>query len=163
MRKMTKRSAIITGVAVAAVGAGAAAWAANGWEIGGSGTAEAKAAEIVPLQAEGKVKGNIYPGLKTTIDLVVDNKNEFPVKLTPNVKPTTYTVTPTTPDCFNGLTAAAVQTTNFPGDATIPAKEKKTVVSNITIGSLPEACAGKTLKVNYTFTAESTTVPDAKP
>ena len=160
MRKMTKRSAIVTAVAVAAVGAGAAAWAANGWQIGGEGSAEAKAAEIIPLKAEGKVKGNVYPGFATTIDLEVDNRNEFPVQLSPGVKPTTYTVTPNTPDCYNGLTGDAVKTTNFPGDATVPAKQKKTVVSNITIGSLPQACAGRTIKVNYTFTAESTTVAD---
>ena len=81
MRKMTKRSAIISGVAVAAIGVGATAWAA-GWGVTGSGTGSAKASELKNLAATATLADNIYPGAKTKITLSVTNPNDFPVKLT---------------------------------------------------------------------------------
>lgn len=155
MRKMTKRSAIITTTAVLAVGVGAAAWAVNGWTINGTGKGEAQASEIIDLTAEAKVDKPIYPGLKTTIAMTVDNKNDFPVQITSDITPTRFTVEPATPGC--ALTPAAVKGSDFPGPKpVISAKKKETIQSNIEIGDLPQACAGKKLKIEYNFKALST-------
>ncbi|MEV4350383.1 hypothetical protein AB0J83_38495 [Actinoplanes sp. NPDC049596] len=153
MRKMTKRSAIITATAVLAVGAGAAAWAANGWTIGGTGSGTAEAADIIPLTASATVAGKVYPGFKTTMALRVKNDNSFPVQLTAPITPTGFSIAPEDNACSSGVTAGAVAKTSFPGTPTLLAGEEKTVTSNIEIGDLPQACAKKAFTFQYSFTA----------
>jgi hypothetical protein len=157
MAKFTKRSAaVIGGVAAVVIGGGAAFAAVNGWTIGGTGQAEANAATITPLTATATINGNIYPGKVTTISTAITNPNEFPVKLTGSVTPTSAVVTPATPDCLSALTTDSVLSTNFPGTPDVPAGANGQVVtSNLTVGNLPQACAGRNIKVTYTFTSVS--------
>ncbi|XVU24682.1 hypothetical protein ACQPZJ_46985 [Actinoplanes sp. CA-054009] len=152
---MTKRSAIITATAVLAVGAGAAAWAANGWTVNGKGTASAEGAEIQELKAHAAVIDKLYPGIVTKISLTVDNPNEFPVILDKAINPTKFSVDPADTKCQQGL-AKAVKSTDFPGNPTVPAKDSATVQSNLTIGDLPQECAAKKISLEYGFTAVST-------
>ncbi|MFF5079855.1 hypothetical protein ACFY36_22615 [Actinoplanes sp. NPDC000266] len=152
---MTKRSAIVTATAVLAVGAGAAAWAANGWTVDGKGTASAEGAEIKALNAHAAVVDKLYPGVVTKISLTVDNPNEFPVILDKAITPTKFTVDPATPKCEQGL-LTAVKSTDFPGTPTVQAKKSATVESNLTIGELPQDCAAKKIQLEYTFKAVST-------
>ncbi|MBG0561729.1 hypothetical protein [Actinoplanes aureus] len=156
MRKITKRSAVIAGVTAVAL-SGGAAWAAiTGWGIEGSGEASAKAAEIKKLKATSSFTKNLYPGLATKMATTVENPNEFPVQLTGTVGVADVTVNPASNDCKTGLFAPGVITTDFPGTPTIPAlTSDHAVSSDVTIGSIPQACAGKTIKVVYTFTGVS--------
>ena len=156
MRKMTKRSAIITGVAVAAVGAGATAWAA-GWLVEGSGTGSADAATITALDGKATLADKIYPGAKTQILVEVDNKNEFPVKVDPaSFKPTQFAVVGDNGgDCAKGLGVNAVKSTALKDNPTIPAKDKATVKADLTVGDLPQACVGKKFTLSYTFSGTS--------
>ncbi len=164
MRKNTKRSAVIAGVAVVAIGGGAAAWAAvNGWNVKGEGTGTAKAAEILLLTATsdmGAVK--VYPGLVARVDVTVQNPNEFPVKTT-NAAVDAYDVTVTggtnAKKCKDGLTAESL-VAKFDPNAFVPKKQagaagSATVGSTVTVGNLPEECAGGTFVVKYKFNTVS--------
>ena len=156
MRKITKRSAVVAGAAAVIIGGGAAAWAVNGWTIGGKGSAEAQAATITPLEASATIKDKIYPGLKTTITTSVKNLNDFPVQLTGKIQPTKVTTSPATPECEKGLLADDMIITNFPGTPVVEAKTTKpNIPSAVEFGDLPQACAGKTITVQYDFTAVS--------
>ncbi len=160
MRKITKRSAIITGVTVVAMGAGAAAWAANGWTITGSGTAQADAATITPLTGIATIAGKVWPGKATTISMQVNNSNEFPVNLTTtSFVPGQITVTPAGDDataCKTELTSSALEAVGNPsGSSTIPAFGNTTVTAALTVGDLPLKCAGKSFSLAYTFTGVS--------
>ena len=156
MAKLTKRSAAVAaGIAVVVIGGGAA-FAANGWTIGGTGTAEANAAKITPLTATATVAGNIFPGKTTTISTAITNPNEFKVKLVGTIEPTNAVVTPADNDCLNGLGAQGVFVTNFPGTPEVAAGAKGQVVSsNLTVGDLPQACAGKKITISYKFDSVS--------
>jgi hypothetical protein len=158
MRKNTKRSAIVAGVATVLIGGGVAAWAATGWNIGGSGTSDATAATITPLTAESTFAKSLYPGLVTTMLTKVTNPNEFDVKLTGSVTPGAITVSGADPDatsCKNGITTSTFST-NFPGTPTITkGAVGQDVTSNVTVNDLPQTCAGKTIHVTYTFTGVS--------
>jgi hypothetical protein len=82
MRKLTKRSTAIVTSSVVALGAAGAAWAA--WSLTGSGNAEAKAGSVVALKvtSAGLAAGGLTPGNPTTVLLIVENKNKFPVRIT---------------------------------------------------------------------------------
>ncbi|GAA2869366.1 hypothetical protein Acy02nite_41230 [Actinoplanes cyaneus] len=154
MRKLSKRStAVIAGVAVVAIGGGAA-WAANGWNIGGSGSADAEAATITDLTATSTLAGKIYPGVTTKVNSGVINLNDFPVQLTASSAAVTSFDGTADPTCKSALAAnPGIFTTTFPDSPTIPAKATSAVPieSTVTIGDLPQACAGKAIKINYTF------------
>lgn len=155
MRKNTKRSAVIAGVALVAIGGGAAAWA-TGWGIDGAGDASATASTIKNLKATSTIGAKIYPGLRTTMSTAVTNENDFKVQLTGSVTPKGVTVSPADAKCESGLLKPGILTTDFPGTPEIPAGANgMNVTSNITIGDLPKECAGKTIKVDYTFTGVS--------
>jgi hypothetical protein len=162
MGKFTKRTAVIAGVSALAI-SGGAAWAAiTGWSIDGSGKANAKAAEVKKLTATTTFTDNLYPGSKSPLDSTIKNPNEFAVKLTGNIKVDSATVTPAGADattCADAMDDAGMFTTSFPGTPTLTAGEEKSVPGDVTIGSIPQACAGKTIKINYSFTAES--LPEA--
>ncbi|MEU4428126.1 hypothetical protein AB0F81_46515 [Actinoplanes sp. NPDC024001] len=158
MRKITKRSAVIAGITAVALGGGAAWAAIAGWNITGTGTAEATAASITKMSATSKLDKTLYPGLVTTMVTEVANGNEFPVKLTDkiSVTPTDVVVTPsddTAVKCKeNLLKTADVIVTDFPGEPTIAAgATKQKIQSSVKIGSLPQDCASKTIKVTYGF------------
>ncbi|WP_229071496.1 hypothetical protein [Actinoplanes sp. DH11] len=157
MRKLTKRStAVIAGTAAVVIGGGAAWATVNGWEIGGSGTAEADTASITPLTATAQINGKIFPGKVTTITTSVNNPNEFKVQLTGTLTPTGAEVIPATPACLSALPNASVLSTTFPGTPEVPAGAQGfSVNSNLTVGNIPQACAGKKIKVTYTFTSVS--------
>ncbi len=161
MRKNTKRSAVIAGVAAVAIGGGAAAWAFTGWNIGGNGSGEANASTITPLTAESSFKETLYPGIKTSMLTKVTNSNEFAVKLTGKIeiKPDGVTVTggANDNDCKTKLlTTKDVLVTTFPGNPTVPAKTaNQDITSEVKIGDLPQSCAGANIKVSYTFTSAS--------
>jgi hypothetical protein len=158
MGKNTKRSAIVAGVATVLIGGGVAAWAATGWTIGGNGTSDAKASSITPLTATSTFANTLYPGLQTTMLTKVKNPNEFDVKLTGSVTPGAITVSGSDPDaitCKNGITPTTFST-NFPGTPTIgKGATDQSVTSNVTVNDLPQACAGRTIQVTYTFTGVS--------
>ncbi len=159
MRKNTKRSAVLAGVAAVAIGGGAAAWAA-GWGVDGDGTAEATASTIKNLSMTSIISAKIYPGLSTTMSSAVSNENDFKVQLTGSVTPKIITVTPAGAEadtCKTGLAAPGILNTNFPGTPVIPAGAKNLkLTSTVTIGeNLPKACAGKTIKIDYGFTGVS--------
>ena len=156
MRKNTKRSAVIAGVATVAIAGGAAAWAA-GWGVEGDGEATATASTITKMSATSNINGKIHPGFQTTMSSAVTNQNDFAVKLTGSVTPRIVTVTPANEDCRAAILSPGILNTDFPGTPTIPAGANGfAVTSNITIGqNLPEACAGKVIKVTYGFTGVS--------
>jgi hypothetical protein len=159
MRKFTKRSAVVAGVTALAI-SGGAAWAAfSGWEIGGEGKASAKAAQIKKLTATTTLTDNLYPGSKSPLDSMIKNPNEFPVQLTGQIQVDSATVTPADPDatdCQDAMTSAGMFTTTFPGTPQLAAEEEKPVPGEVLIGNIPQTCAGKTIKINYSFTAKST-------
>ena len=96
MRKITKRSAAVITAAVVAVGGAGAAWAA--WSLTGAGTANAKAATVLPLKAEGiDVEGLLSPGSASNVQFNLVNENKFPAKLT---KVTIASVSPNTKTCL---------------------------------------------------------------
>jgi hypothetical protein len=155
MRKLTKRStALVAGLAVVVIGGGAA-WAANGWDIGGSGSADANAASITPLTATSTLAGTIYPGVTTTVNSGVVNPNDFPVQLTASSAGVTNFDGTADSTCKGALEAnPAIFTTTFPGSPVIAAHATapgQPISSSVTIGSLPQSCAGKAIKINYTF------------
>lgn len=155
MRKLTKRStALVAGLAVVVIGGGAA-WAANGWNIGGSGSADANAATITDLTAESTLAGTIYPGVTTDVASKVHNVNDFKVQLTASSAAVTSFAGTADAACKSALDANPnIFTTTFPDSPVIPAKTPaagESIHSNVTIGDLPQACAGKAIKINYTF------------
>ncbi|WP_328462192.1 hypothetical protein OHA21_34570 [Actinoplanes sp. NBC_00393] len=163
MRKISKRSAVIVGVTVVALGGGAA-WAAfSGWDIEGEGKANGKAAQIKKLTASTTFTDNLYPGLTTDITTTMKNPNEFPVQLTGEIAVVNATVTPAGEDataCAAGLKEAGMFTTTFPGTPTIAAgDEAASVPGTVTIGNIPQACSAKTVKIDYSFNAKS--LPEA--
>jgi hypothetical protein len=160
MGKNTKRSAIVAGVATVLIGGAAAAWAVNGWTVGGSGTADADASKIIPLTATASLGDKIYPGKQTTITMKVTNKNDFAVKLTGGISPNAFTVSgaPTAAEnttCYNALIANAatvVTATDFPGTPQVPSgAEGFEAKSTVKIGDLPQSCAGLHIQASYTF------------
>ncbi|BCY14872.1 hypothetical protein [Actinoplanes sp. L3-i22] len=160
MRKLTKRStAVVAGVAVAVIGGGAAWAAVTGWSINGSGSADATAASITPLTATSTLAGTIYPGVTTTVNSGVVNPNDFPVQLTASSAGVTSFEGTTDAGCKSALIAnPAIFTTTFPGNPVIgphAAAPGQSISSSVTIGDLPQACAGKAIKINYTFTGVS--------
>jgi hypothetical protein len=82
MRKLTRRSAGIALTALVGLSAAGAAWAA--WSLTGSGSAQAKAGEVVTLRvtSAGLADGALTPGNPTAVRLKVENKNKFPVRIT---------------------------------------------------------------------------------
>jgi hypothetical protein len=165
MRKLTKRSAAITAAAVVAIGAGGAAFAAaTGWDIGGTGSAQADTATILPLTATANMgAAKVFPGLVTTVSTAVSNPNDFPVSLnqTP-VVPTGVTVTVGTgaAACQTHLSAhPEILTASFPAwnskitaGAVGQAATADVAISN----TLPQSCAGSHIVITYTFTGTST-------
>ena len=82
MRKFSKRSTTVVVVALAGFAVAGAAWAA--WNLTGSGSAQAKAGEVVNLTVTGAglPAGGLTPGNPTTVLLTVQNANAFPVRIT---------------------------------------------------------------------------------
>jgi hypothetical protein len=158
MGKFTKRTAVIAGVSALAI-SGGAAWAAfSGWDIGGEGKASAKAAQVKKLTATTTLTENLYPGSKSPLDSKIKNPNEFDVQLTGNIKVESATVTPAGTEadtCAAAMKDDGMFTTTFPGTPTLEAGEEKDVDGDVTIGNIPQACAGKTIKIDYSFTAKS--------
>ena len=154
MRKITKRSAVVAGISAVVIAGGAAAWAA-GWGIEGTGKADAKGAQIKALTATSVFDKNLYPDVTAELTTIMKNPNEFKVQLTGNAAVTGATVTPadTNADtCEAALVTPGMFNTSFPGTPEIPAGATDfEVKANVTIGSIPKACAGKTIKINYSF------------
>jgi hypothetical protein len=82
MRKVTKRSTAVVLAGVAVLGIAGAAWAA--WTLTGSGSAQARAGSVVGLRvtSAGLPAGGLTPGNATTVLLTVENRNQFPVRIT---------------------------------------------------------------------------------
>lgn len=180
MRTFTKRSAVIATVSALAL-SGGAAFAFNGWSVNGSGKANASASKITELTATSTFADAIYPGLKTKVSTVVINLNDFPVQLTSNsAKIVDITVKggstpriaddtaraddstrfdPAIGECKTGLAKDGVINTDFPGNPVVPStaasKTGHTITSNVTFGSIPQACAGKSIEIKYTFAGVS--------
>lgn len=160
MRKLSKRStAVVAGLAVVVFGGGAAFAAANGWDILGSGTANAQASEIKNMTATTTFNKHIYPGAVVQMTTKVANPNEFPVKLTNaiTVTATDVTITPADAACKAGILTPGVLTTSFPGTPTIAAgATAQEVTTALTVGTtLPQGCAGKAIEVKYAFSGVS--------
>jgi hypothetical protein len=155
MRKFTKRSAVIAGVTVVALGGGAAWATITGWGIAGTGKANAKAADIKPLTATSTFNGNLYPGVTRTLTTKMTNPNEFKVKLTGEAAVANAIVTPDDADatnCETALKTPGAFITDFPGQPTLEVTDaEQDVTSTVQIGSIPETCAGKNIKIEYTF------------
>jgi hypothetical protein len=157
MRKNTKRSAVVAGVATVIIGGGVAAWAVTGWDIGGSGTANASASEVKDLHAISTFNHSLYPGFEAQMATTVGNDNEFPVKLKGTVGITDVSVTPASDACKAGVAAPGVLTTTFPGTPTIPAGEQNFEISaTVKVGELPQACAGRAIAITYSLPGTST-------
>jgi hypothetical protein len=156
MRKFTKRSAALVTAAVVAV-SGGAAWAINGWDIGGTGEANGQASEIKPLTASTAFTDKLFPGAKSPLVTNMTNPNDFPVQLTGQIQVTNATVTPTDDSCKAALLQAGTFTTAFPGTPEIAAGQTKSVPGEVTIGDIPQSCANKAVKIDYSFTAKSLT------
>ncbi|WP_430780898.1 hypothetical protein [Actinoplanes sp. G11-F43] len=155
MAKFTKRTVVVAGVTALAL-SGGAAWAAiTGWNINGTGEANGKAAEIKELTASTTFSDSLFPGAKSPLVTNMTNPNEFPVKLTGQIQVDNATVTPENNDCKTALLQAGMFNTTFPGTPEIGAGLTKSVPGNVTIGNIPQACASKTIKIDYSFKAES--------
>jgi hypothetical protein len=163
MRKFSKRSMAITAAAVVAVGAGGAAFAAaTGWDIGGTGTADASTSTIVNMTATADMGTNkVYPGLVTTVNTAITNLNDFPVNLN------TTAITPTGVQVTVGAGAAACQTALMGAPSTLTATFPATtigagatgqvVAASVAIANtLPQSCAGSHIKLFYSFGGVST-------
>ena len=82
MRKVTKRSTAVVLSGMAVLGIAGAAWAA--WTLTGSGSAQARAGSVVGLKvtSAGLPAGGLTPGNATAVLLTVENRNQFPVRIT---------------------------------------------------------------------------------
>ncbi|GAA2682617.1 hypothetical protein [Actinoplanes palleronii] len=154
MRKLSKRStAVIAGVAVVVIGGGAA-WAATGWSILGTGTASASGAEIKPVTASSTFTKTLFPDRVIPMDTTFTNPNEFAVKLTGAITITHATATPednagTAAACAGALDDPGMFNTTFPGSPTLAAGHDTVASTQVTIGSIPQTCAGKTITIDY--------------
>jgi hypothetical protein len=81
MRKITKRSAAIITASIVGVGALGGVAMANGWLVGGKGYASAAGSTVTDMRADITLSGKLFPGAVLTANALVDNPNEFPVKL----------------------------------------------------------------------------------
>jgi hypothetical protein len=120
MRKLTKRSTAVAVSTVVALGAAGAAWAA--WSLNGSGSAQARAGSVLPLEVTGAglPGGGLSPGNSAPVLLTVQNKNRFPVRIT-GIELTALTSTKA--GCDAGDNVEVVDTAPLPtGEAaTVPA------------------------------------------
>jgi hypothetical protein len=80
MRKITKRSAAVIAASALAVGGAGAAWAA--WNLTGSGSTSAKAANAQALTIDSVQVVGLSPGSKSDIKFTAKNPNAFPVRIT---------------------------------------------------------------------------------
>ena len=76
---MRKRTAVIAGVAVLAVGGGVAyaAWSSTGSGSGSVGSTTSVNSAITPVSGSG-----LYPGVTVDFVVSIDNPNDYPVKVT---------------------------------------------------------------------------------
>jgi hypothetical protein len=158
MRKLTKRSAAIIAASVIAVGGGAAAWAVNGWNITGSGTATAASSNVVPMNADITLSGNVFPGRSLTAVALVDNSNEFPVLLT-GLTPGAVTVTKggaPNDTCKNSLNTSSISATLPTTPPRIERGNDRRVEFPVVIGDLDDSCVNSDFRVAFTFTGKST-------
>ncbi len=161
MRKNTKRSAVIIGVATAVAGAGVAAWAA-GWGVEGKGSANAEASTVKEMSATTELATTIYPGAKVQATTTVKNDNDFRVQLNGPLKAKNVELV----GKGNGGGAACVSAINtglgqglefaaFPSNKIVD-KGNTSVSTTLQIPmELPQDCAGNKLKINYTFSGIS--------
>ena len=153
MRKFTKRSAALVTAGVVAV-SGGAAWAIGGWSIDGEGKANGKASEVKPLTATTTFTDKLFPGAKSPLVTSMSNPNDFPVKLTGQIKVDSAAVDPSDNTCRNALVEAGMFTTAFPGTPQIAAGATVDVPGEVTIGNIQQSCANRALEIKSSFTAE---------
>jgi hypothetical protein len=159
MRKLTKRSAVIAGAAVVAVGGLGVAAFANGWLVNGSGSATATSSEVKAMNADITLNGNVFPGRSLNAVASVDNPNEFPVLLT-GLTYTGVEVKKGTADndaCESKLTPNSITPTLPSTSPKITPGNDRIVTIPITIDpNLADECAASTFKVYFDFTGQST-------
>ncbi|BFU42431.1 hypothetical protein [Krasilnikovia sp. MM14-A1004] len=82
MRQLSRRTTAIAVTTLVGLCAAGAAWAA--WSLTGTGNAEAKAGSVVELKvtSAGLPATGLTPGNATAVLLTVQNKNQFPVRIT---------------------------------------------------------------------------------
>jgi hypothetical protein len=155
MRKNTKRSAVVAGAAAVIIGGGAAAWAFTGWNVDGSGQADATGASINKLAATVDFgQTTVYPGLEMNVWAAVANPNDFPVTINGGV--TNKTFNSNDDACKTALTSSVV-TLTVPNNPKVNAKANtQNVVAHAVFDSVPLACSGKHITATFDFSAVST-------
>jgi hypothetical protein len=155
MRRSTKRS-LAVGAVVATAGIGATAWAAGRPVTGDSGT-EAATSSFKPVHADVTVTGDIYPGRTADAVALVDNPNDFPVRLTGLTPGPVTAMRQTGGDnaaCTATLTSASI-TATMPVPAPRLAAGAVDQRLTIPIAVTPEldvACAGSAISMSFAFT-----------
>ncbi|MBU2671034.1 hypothetical protein KOI35_46810 [Actinoplanes bogorensis] len=145
MRKMTKRSAVVAGVAVAAIGVGATAWAA-GWFQGSSTTYAASSTigemtAFVDLRTQATTTNpmRFYPGKTLTLTKVtVTNPNDYAVRIA-SVSAITVTNAGECTQSKAGFALTDLTTAAFPSGST-----PEVTLGNLTMSpNASEDCAGQ--------------------
>jgi hypothetical protein len=162
MRKITKRSAAIIAASIVGVGALGGVAMANGWLVGGKGYASATGSTVTDMRADITLSGKLFPGAALTAKALVDNPNEFPVKLSGISNPVITATKGGAPNdsCVTalGTTGAASVTPTLPSSApVIGAKANNQAVDlplNIT-QSFPQACADTLINLTFDFAGTS--------
>jgi hypothetical protein len=150
MRKFSKRSMAITAasVAVVAVGAGGAAYAA-GW-FQGAGTATVTTASIGSVTATTTLVGNLFPGKTINSSTTVTNPNPYAVSVTGI---TGENLISTTGDTGCTLANSKITAAIPPGMLPVPANGSTTISVPISMGiDADSTCAASTLKFGFTLT-----------
>ncbi|GAA2614348.1 hypothetical protein [Paractinoplanes durhamensis] len=161
MGKNSKRSAVVAGVVAVLIGGGAAAWAFTGWNVGGTGTADATAASIKALTGTADLGGTLYPGRSVNATAAVTNPNDFPVVLnngivTTSVKASGGNSKTGLADCNTALANSDISASfsNTPSLGVSPSPQN--VGLAVTVNELPQVCAGLHIQVSFTFSGVQT-------
>jgi hypothetical protein len=162
MRKITKRSAAIITASIVGVGALGGVAMANGWLVGGKGYASAAGSTVTPMRADITLSKRIYPGAALDATALVDNPNEFPVKLTA-IKNPAITATKggtANPTCVTdlGTAGAASVTPTLPTSAPVilAGAENQSIVLPLTIKqTFPQSCADTLINLTFDFEGTS--------
>lgn len=162
MRKITKRSAAVIAAAVVGVGALGGVAMANGWLVGGKGYASAAGSTVTDMRADITLSGKLFPGAALTATALVDNPNDFRVKLT-SIKNPAITASKgggANYTCVTDLGKAGLTsiTPTIPNKAPeIPAKtDNESITLPLTITQdFPQSCADTLINLTFDFEGTS--------
>lgn len=136
---------------------------ANGWLVGGKGSATATGAKVTEMRADITLDKNVYPEVSLNALAKVDNPNEFNVELTAIKNPA---VTATrgggnNAPCVSDLTALGLGavTPTLPANAPIVGQKAVDAQVNLPLkisSQFPLSCQDTIITVTFDFEGTST-------